>query len=169
LAKSGITLSKLGGNQLDYQQQNKLATRWLLEYSERKQNYITRLQEFVPLAATQYSGQPKGTDISQPTQNKGVSLAQLDADKLWLITIEDTERILSRKKKAFLDFRRLAEKISTGEPGRPGWSAFVSTRFADWHYREYGYEFVPTDRTMREWWHHIVDIAVRIAIRRGCL
>jgi hypothetical protein len=157
---------------LDYRTQNRIAAQWLLQYNERKQSYLDRSREFTVLGAVQYRHTPTGTDISQPTQSKAISLVRLREDELWLMAVEDAESTLGEKKLAFLDIRRQAEKnmmIGVNEPGRPAWIPYVQSHYADWHSRRYGGDYVPSERTMRMWWGEIINVTVRIAIKRGAL
>ena len=83
------------------------------------------------------------------------------------MTVEDTESIFGEKKSTFLDLRRKAALKATGEVGRPGWVDFVQAKYADWHERQYGKACVPDKITLYRWWDEIVEVAVRIAIKRG--
>jgi hypothetical protein len=156
---------------LDYIGQNKIAAKWLLEYPERRQQYIDRMSEFSTLSAVQYSGMPTGTDVGRPCENKGISLVDLDEQRLWVMSIKDTEKTLSPKKMAFLDARRWVEIQSWDqkERGRPGWVDETQVRYAKWSYNKYGSVSYPDKKTLTKWWDDIVNIAVRIAIKRGCL
>jgi hypothetical protein len=157
---------------IDYIGQNKIAAKWLLEYPERRQSYIDQLSEFSVLGAMKYSSQPGGTDPGDPTKNKGVSLATLDEQRLWIMTIEETESTLGEKKLVFMDIRRQAENIKYEgdmERGRPPWMLYVQSHYADWHQRRYGVYYEPSRKTIFNWWYEIINIAVRIAIKRGCL
>lgn len=154
----------------DLKHENKIAAWWLLHYAERRKIYMEARKSFTVLKATAI-GMPRGSDIGFPTERKSEQLMNLEMDRLWLMTVEDAERCLSEKKRAFLEFRRRAEgmEFQRQDVGRPGWVDYVQARYADWHHRRYGGDYVPTDRTLRNWWHSIVDLTVRIAIRRGCL
>jgi hypothetical protein len=128
------------------------------------------MQEFTALAATQYTGMPHGSDISKPTQNKGISLADQNLTHLWLMAVEDTEKVLSEKEIALLDIRRQAENNRGHlEPGRPSWIPQAQLRWADWHKRRYGWYYMPSDRAIKAWMGKIINIAARKAIKRGCL
>lgn len=154
----------------DLKSENKIASGWLLNYHERLQAFKSSMASFSELGATIYTGMPHSPTIGNPTENKGITLAQLEDTKVWLMTIEDTERCLSEKKRAYLDMRRRSNEIEAQqEIGRPGWVDYVQMRYSDWHYRRYGIAYVPSRCQLFRWWNEIVDIAVRIAIRRGVL
>jgi len=152
-----------------YKEENRQAAKWLLEYPERRQAYINRMNSIQYLGATQYDGMPHGTDVGRPCEAKGIRLADLDIDKKWIMAIEDAERTLGPKKLAFLDIRRQAEKQKASTGGRPGWMNYTMEKYADWQHRRYGGDYVPSYNTLRAWWDEILNVAVRIAIRRGCL
>lgn len=157
---------------IDYIGQNKIAAKWLLEYPEKRQDYLDRSGEFVVLSAVRVSGLPGGTSIGNPTQSKGLSLATLEEIRLWIMAIEDAESTLSEKKLEFLGIRRQAEKIKYEgdlERGRPPWVPYVQVHYADWHQRRYGAFFEPGRRTLLSWWDEIINVTVRIAILRGCI
>jgi hypothetical protein len=156
---------------LDYAGQNRCATRWLLEYPERRLDFLDRVGEFSPLSATKLTGMPLGSEVGRPVENLGLSLARLEETRLWLATIEDTEKTLGEKKLAFLFIRRWVHKQQEAggtEKGRPGWVDESQARYADWFYRRYGQASYPDPKTMTRWWDEIVNVAVRIAIARGC-
>lgn len=159
---------------IDFKGQNKIAEKWLLEYPERKQQYIERMHEFGVLGSTVYTGLPTGTDVGMPTQAKAITLVHLDEERLWIMTIEDTESTLSEKKRAFLDARRWVDEQQQefdpgAEGGRPGWIDRTVIRYAKWHERRYGRYYEPSRRAIMYWWNEIINVAVRIAIKRGCL
>ncbi len=157
---------------LDYAGQNRYATKWLLEYPERRLDFLDRMGEFSTLSATKLTGMPMGTDVGRPVENLGLSLVRLEETRLWLATIEDTEKILGEKKLAFLNARRWVHKqqqyAGAVDKGRPGWVSGTQARYTDWFYRRYGCVSYPDPKTLTRWWDEIVNIAVRIAIARGC-
>ncbi|MDT8900058.1 hypothetical protein [Anaeroselena agilis] len=157
---------------LDYAGQNRCATKWLLEYPERRLDFLDRMGEFTALSATKLTGMPMGTDVGRPVESLGLSLARLEDTRLWITTIEDTEKSLGEKKLAFLNVRRWVhrqqQEVGNTEKGRPGWVDESQARYADWFYRRYGRANCPDPKTMTRWWDEIVNVAVRIAIARGC-
>lgn len=156
----------------DIKKQNQLTSEWLLYYHQRRQSYFQVKNNFAELGATQYTGMPHGSGIGNPTAQKAIDLGRLKNDELWIMTIEDVERILSPKKAVFLEVRRRAEDIKydgIATVGRPGWIAYTQTNYAEKIKRKYDYNHVPSERTMMSWWNQIVDLAVRVAIKRGCL
>lgn len=157
---------------LDYAGQNRCATKWLLEYPARRIEYIDRMAEFTVLSATKLTGMPKGTDVGRPVENMGLSLARMEDARLWIVTIEDTEKCLGEKKLAFLNIRRWAhtqQQEVGSDKGRPGWVDTSQARYAEWFLRQYGRPSYPDRRTVFKWWDEIVNVAVRIAIARGCV
>ena len=140
---------------------NRQAAEWLLEVEPRRQQYLA--QDFSFIGATACDGMPRAAGPGNPTQRRGLQLADIRNAENWIITIEIVEGMLSPKKRAFLDLRRKAEKVNhCGERGRPGWVCWLAWAMQDRH----GLEMA--DRTIRAWWYEIVDLAARVAIKRGC-
>lgn len=78
--------------------------------------------------------------------------------------------VLSPKKEVFFEVRRMAENIKyDGDIGRPNWAGYTQTNYAEKISNIYNYDHVPSERTMHSWWNSMVDIVVRVAIKRGCL
>lgn len=160
----------LGLTWQDIKRQNQIASEWLLHYHKRRSEYFERLSQFSPIAATQYTGMPHGSGVGNTTASKAIDLGGLKSDEIWIMTIEDAERILSPKKAIFLEVRRMAEDIKyDGDIGRPNWTGYTQVNYAEKINRMYGYDRVPSERAMNNWWNSMVDIVVRIAIKRGCL
>jgi len=153
---------------VDFQKENRTAAKWLLEYPERRQAYIEK-SNIQYIGAAVNDGMPRGYDTGRPCESKGIRLADLEIERQWIITIENVEKTLGPKKLAFLDIRRQAGKNRSKTKGRPGWTDYTMVRYADWHNRNYGGDYVPGYQTLKEWWKELIDITVRIAIRRGCL
>jgi hypothetical protein len=156
----------------DIKRQNQIASEWILYYHQRFQVFNQMQNNISALAATQYTGIPQGKGISDPTAQKVIKLDSLKNDELWLTTIKDVEKIVSPQKKVFIEVRRRAEEsrnAGIATVGRPGWVSYTQATYADKIYRMYGYEQVPSERTMMSWWNQIVELTVRVAIKRGCL
>ncbi|GMB01059.1 hypothetical protein [Pelosinus sp. IPA-1] len=154
---------------MDFKRQDKISADWLLNCQEYRNQYLVEQESYSELSATTYSGMPHGSGIGKPAENKAITLTDLEIKRLWIITIENAESTLSNKKKAFLEFRRRAEIIENAkEVGRPGWVDYVQVRYADWHEKEYGKTCLLSKNTLHSWWNDIVDVTVRIAIKKGC-
>ena len=156
---------------IDIKKQDREALRWILDFDYRKQAYIEAVAQFNTLGATAYNGMPHGSGVGNPTQQKAVTLTELERQKNWIMTVEAMERTLSEKRRAFLEFRRRAEGLDGKQerPGRPAWSGYVQVRYGEWHERRYGVAVVPGRKTMDNWINEMIDVTVRIAIRKGCL
>lgn len=164
---------------IDIKAENEKASQWLLDYPQRKNTYIEaieNMQEFSALSATEYTGMPGGGKVGHPAESKGMVLVDFGLQKSelkkqlqWILAVEDTEKTLSEKRLVFLELRRRASHLELNQVGRPAWTAYVQTKYADWHYRKYGRASVPSKQAMISWWNDMVDVTARIAIRRGCL
>ena len=152
---------------IEFKKQDRIAAEWLLNYHDRRRAYIDAQESYTALSATVNTGMPHGSGTSNPTEQRAISLAELERQKLWIMTVEDTEAIFGEKKRTFLDLRRKAALQDTGEVGRPGWVDYVQAKYADWHENTYAKADVPTKITLYRWWDEIVEVAVRIAIKRG--
>jgi len=73
---------------------------------------------------------------------------------------------------AFLELRRQAELIKYEgemERGRPSWVPYVQAHYAAWHQRRYHVYYEPGRQVLNDWWQDIINVAVRVALMRGCL
>lgn len=142
---------------------NKIAEDWLLNIEARRKQYIQGQQEFSVLSVVNGDGQPSAHTPGRPTERKGLQLADIESMRCWIITIELVESMLSPKKTWFLKYRREAEDVENNEPGRPAWVDYVQANLMNRH-------GVEVDRkTLFAWRMELIDLAVRIAIKRGCL
>jgi hypothetical protein len=157
------------GQPLSIKDENKIVSDWLLRYPERVEQYKEMLSGFQILGATQYDGMPHSSSVGNPTASKGMKLSDIERQKDWIMVVEMTEQVLSEKKKMFLMFRRQVVNHMYINGGRPSWTGNVQCKYAEWHNRKYGGNFAPSIQVMKDWWNEIIDVAVRIAIRKGCL
>lgn len=141
-----------------------------MEFPERKQQYIYKISEINYIGAMQYTGMPGGTEVGRPCENKAISLAEQEDQRLWLMTVEDAERVFGEKKLAFLDCRRWVHQHNqtTITNGRPSWIEDTQDKYANWFARRYGKASYPGRTTLFKWWEEIINVTVRIAIARGC-
>ena len=154
-------------NDINYQsiwsKSNTTAADWLLNIADRRRQYVQRQSEFSCLSVVTSDGQPSAHNPGRPTERKGMQLAELEAAKCWIITIEMVESMLSPKKTAFLAIRRESEGPSMNDRGRPAWVDYAQMQLMERH----GIDL--SRRAMFDWWREIVELTVRVAIRRGCL
>lgn len=142
---------------------NKQAAEWLINIDLKRRQYVQNQQEFSVLSVVNGDGQPSAHNPGHPTERKGMQLADLESMRCWIITIEMVESMLSPKKTAFLQYRREAETMRDGDPGRPAWVDYVQANLS----RHHGIEI--ERRTLFDWWRELVELTVRVAIKRGCL
>ena len=142
---------------------NTTAAQWLLNIEARRRQYIQNQSEFACLSVVTSDGQPSAHNPGRPTERKGMQLADLESAKCWIITIELVESMLSPKKTAFLSIRRESEGQSMNDRGRPAWVDYAQIQLMERH----GIDL--SRRAMFDWWREIVELTVRVAIRRGCL
>jgi hypothetical protein len=155
---------------IDIEKENEQAADWLLNFNTYKKQYIEALEAANDSAASIDNGMPSPTSVGRPTEQKAITFVELERRRQWLMTIENTEQILSEKRRVFLSLRRQAESIGfEAVQGRPGWVDFVQVQYAKWHELRYHKYYLPGRKTLFDWWNSIVNITARIAIRRGCL
>ena len=142
---------------------NTTAASWFLNIESKRRQYIQNQSEFACLSVATSDGQPSAHNPGRPTERKGMQLAELEAAKCWIITIELVESMLSPKKTAFLSIRRESEGRSMNDRGRPAWVDYAQIQLMERH----GIDL--SRRAMFDWWREIVELTVRVAIRRGCL
>ena len=154
---------------IDFKKQDRVAADWLLNYHDRRRAYIDAQESYTALSATVSTGMPHGSGTSNPTESKAISLAELERQKLWIMTVEDAEKVFGERKREFLNIRRYADSEESSGVGRPGWVDCVQARYAAWHESRYGKADVPAKVTMYRWWDEIIEVTVRIAIKRGLM
>lgn len=143
---------------------NATAADWLLNITDRRRQYVQRQSEFACLSVVTSDGQPSAHNPGRPTERMGLQLVDLESAKCWIMTIELVESMLSPKKAAYLNLRREANYMpGTGERGRPAWVGYVQCQLIERH----GVDL--SGSAMLNWWHEIVELTVRVAIKRGCL
>ena len=156
---------------IDIKKQNREALRWILNFYDLRKAYIDKLAMFSALGATVNDGMPRGTDTGNPAANKAISLVELEKQKTWIMVIELMEQTLSERSRKYLEFRRdAAHQIKGDKRGRPSsWVNYVQPRYAEWFYCRYCKPDVPSVDQMKQWINSMIDVTVRIAIKKGVL
>lgn len=150
---------------------NEEAAQWLLYYPiRRRQYYQDRLEV---LGATRSSEIRVKTGPGNQTLQKALKLSALDDVESWLETIELVESVLGEKKLVFLRVRREASYLQERfVRGRPAWVVYTQHHYANEMAKKYQTQpekFWLSERTLKTWWQEIVDLAVRIALKKGLL
>lgn len=143
----------------------------LLHIDDLRKQYAEASQNMNYIGAANINGVPHGSTISNPAQQKAMTLCDIENYKKWIMAIEQMESTLSEKRLMFLQYRREAEYESLKSPkqGRNGWVDYVQYHYSDWCFRRYGSKAnVIPEQTLREWQSKIVDTVVRIAIHYKC-
>jgi len=151
------------------QEENRQAMQWLLGYHDKLEIYKNLNEQFKVLGAMEYSGMPGGTTVGNPTLSKATTLLEIEKYKNWLMVIELVESMLSDKSREFLRLWRLAEHEAKSTGGRPGWYDQVRNEYAKFFENKYGKYFSPSNQTLKNWKSKLVEVTVRLAIRKGCL
>ncbi|TCL39975.1 hypothetical protein EV210_101175 [Anaerospora hongkongensis] len=159
-------------------EQDKQAAEWLLNFPDKRKAYFESMAKMYntngeyasEVAATLYTGMPKGSDVGRPAEDKAIGLVELSQQNIWIMTIEDVYKVLSPKKLIFLEARRQAEiTYYDAKQGRPGWVAETAKQYCNLIEKQYGYYHLPAEKTVKSWWKDVINITVRVAQRRGCL
>lgn len=157
----------------DLKKDNRTAAEWLLFYEFRKaayqEDYIEALNG--RKAIENIGGGKSG--VGNPTLTKTVMISDIIYAEKWIKTIDDVHRMLGEKKLIFLKVRREAVNMTSKhkERGRPAWVPYVQRRCTEELMNRYGLhqESCPSERILTEWWRKIIDLTVRVAMKRGLL
>jgi hypothetical protein len=156
----------------DVKSQNKKALYMILHIYDLREQYRNAMTNMSYIGAANLDGMPHGTGVGDPAQAKAMKLIEIESKKNWIMSIEQMESTLSDKHLAFLQYRRDAEyqieSVDKNKQGRPGWVDYVSVKYNDWFYEQYGHEISVSMDTLKAWQSKIVDTTVRIAIYHGC-
>lgn len=174
--------------------ENKLVSKWLIEYPRRKAAYESLREAFAypersgahaNAGTTRY--QKRNLQSTDHTARIGILLAEgkivpeedLDPNEVrWLELIEEMERRMPLKARILLKLRReVAHKeglIKKGKyRGRPAWIPAVQHRYAEEIARLTGKRiedvWVENPNTFSNWWRRVVDYVARQAAKRGLL
>lgn len=144
----------------------------VLHIDDLHKQYNEAMMNISFIGASKIDGLPHGSGVSNPAQQKALSLCDIERIKKWIMAIEQMEQTLSEKKVVFLQYRREAEYINMKMPkqGRNGWINYVQFHYSEWFSRRYcrNDDTVIPEQTLREWQSKIIDTTVRIAIYHGC-
>ena len=169
--------------------ENKVVADWLLHYPKRKAVYDVLKDAFAyPGTVAPEDRLPVKTNrMSDPTARIAIQLVtgeivpaeDLDEEQwLWLRVVEDVERALPWKAQVILRLRReVVHKqglIRKGKyRGRPAWIPYVQHKYADELVKRTGKKledvWVDSPQAFTNRWGKIVDLAGRVAAKRGLL
>lgn len=157
----------------DIKQDNQIAANWLLNYENLKRQYEQDYADAMSgrQVVDNIGGSRSG--VGNPTLSKVVRITDILETEKWLQTVEDIHKIIGEKKLIFLCARREAVHLPPSrEKGRPAWVVYTQQQCAERMARRYNASIEKcwlSERTMREWWMQIVNLTVRIAMKRNCL
>jgi len=153
----------------EIKEDNREAAEWLLYYPFRRQQFYKNKKDAICASATLQQVITR-TGPGNPTAIQAMRLTNLDEDEKWLEVVEILESLLSEKKLIFLKYRREAAYITKRVRGRAAWVLYVQRHYADemaLQYRTQPEKFWLSERTIRDWWGQMVELAARIATKRG--
>lgn len=149
------------------QRENKILTKWLLEYDTLQESYKEKLAAHTEIAATNYTGMPHASGIGNPTSSKAIIAASIAELAEIIAIIQAVHRILSPKQMIFLQARRDAYTMIHDSVGRPGWVEDAQINYTKAIHYRYGYHENPSEQTIHKWWRQILDLTARVAGRMG--
>ena len=159
----------------ELKEDNQMISSWLIYYRERKRN-VEDIREEI-LYRTQQPGADRvsSSTISDPAYQRAEELQRkTEQDMKWLKTVEDVYSILGAKKRLLLQLRQdeVEKPITKKKRGRPGWVIWVQMHWEEEYLKS---SVLPidccwvTDDTLKDWWAEIINIAARLAGKRGLL
>ena len=149
---------------------NEIASDWLLYYPYRRRQYYEDLldaENSRPVSEVNVKTGP-----GNQTMQKAIQKIELTQTEQWLQCVEDVENIFSEKKRIFLQVRREAAYMVKSVRGRPAWVLYVQRHYADRMAERYNTtpdKFWVSETTLKDWWHEMVEVMARVALKRGCL
>ena len=151
---------------------NRIVQGWLLQYRQRKEKYLAKLDNALYASPAPPDGMPRGSGVSNPTEQKGGRLAELgEGDGAWLALIEEVQERLPWKMQIVLKLRREAMYIKGKRRGRPAWVAYVQVHYCEEVAARTGQPledvWISKEHTFYAWWARILEYTARLAIKRG--
>lgn len=157
----------------DMRQDRHTAEAFILEYQARREKYEQQKEEELEKMKDNDGG-PSGNLPSSPTERAAVLSVQYDQDHWgeysWLQAVEVAMKTFGERKHIFIAVRREADsKVHRVKArGRHGWVVYTQRRYSE----EINKRFINdmgwlADRTVKQWWHQIIDSVVEIHLRIG--
>jgi len=154
------------------QQENHTVESWLLFHEDRLANYHRDRQMILEASPRKPEVATTGFRPGKPTEDKGISLAELRERESTLAFIVDFERQLAAAHPHLLVLLRL-RRAYRDRRGRDGWMAPVMQRFPVEVAALTGDDMEKWCRTSRQtfhsYWNTVVELGVREALRWGLL
>lgn len=152
--------------------ENRKCEDWLLFADDRAKMLRQQRDEMLVPSSISRDGMPGAPlFVSNPTMNTALAVASLPLDEAeaWLDLMRLIETGLPTHLQVFLDLRRQTRHCR----GNKGWVGFVQSRYPVVMEKATGKpakeHYVAHRSTFTEWWHDIVEITARLAIRKGML
>jgi hypothetical protein len=154
--------------------ENRIIQGWLLEYRQRKEKYDRRRDDVLHSSTQSPDGMPRGSTVSNPTEQKGGRLAELTEEAgEWLELIEDVQARLNWKMQIILRLRREAMYIRGKRRGRPAWVSYVQVHYceevASRTNKQLEAVWINSEKTFYDWWQRIIEFTARLACKRNLL
>lgn len=158
----------------ELERQDRQVAGWLLYYEDRKKELEREKEEIREsgVSAVSYSHEMKSQTnaINDSVANTVIKLTNLRKEKE-IKLVEDILEMLPLEKKVFLQLR---QKYNNSRGGRHRYNAYVKIQV---EYAEKMAELTGMseeevwreERTLKSWWREILDITVKLALKRNLL
>lgn len=150
----------------------KLAEDFILNYEKHKKDYERKKRDWLeqgrPSVDTNVGG-GKGNLPGHPVEDMAIKSADYDAERpryLWLRAVGIALRTFGERKRIFIACRQEAEQQKKFWRGQRMWVLYAQRRYSEEISKRYinGNGWV-SDRTIKAWWHQILDRVVEIHLR----
>lgn len=158
----------------EFREQDRKAAGWLLHYVDIKERLEEKKEDMYDstLQAMKISDEPKSrTNLTaDQTGNTVVKLSNFKEEKQ-IRLIEDVMQVLPQEKRVFLQLR---QKYRHVRGGRGNYGAYTKIQY---EYAEKMAKLTGKDEeevwkaeiTLKKWWKEIIEITVRLALKRNLL
>lgn len=152
-------------------------TEWLLNHEERKKELQGKKEEIMAscLSSISYSQEPKSDTnrVHDSVANTVIKLTDIKLIKLEkeIQLVDDVLRLLSLEKRTFLQLR---QRYNNTWGGRHKYNAYakIQHEYAETMSGLTGKEVEDvwkSERTLKAWWEEILNMTVRLALKRNLL
>lgn len=158
----------------EFEEQDRKAAGWLLYHGDRKKELEEEKEEIRQsgLSAVSYTHEPK-SQTNRKSDSVASTIIKLDSirKEKEIRLIEDVMQVLPQEKRVFLELR---QKYRHVRGGRGNYGAYTKIQY---EYAEKMAKLTGKDEeevwkaeiTLKKWWKEIINITVRLALKRNLL
>lgn len=159
----------------EFAAQDRKVAGWLLYHDERKAELKKEKEEIRQscISAVNYSNEAKSktNKISDVVLDTVIKLDSIQKEKEVQL-VEDVMQMLPLEKKVFLELRQKYNQGRGGSRNRHSAYVKIQVKYAEKMAKITGMseeEVWKEERTLKAWWREILNIAVRLALKRNLL